>query len=129
MQMIHSLYLICFENFYKASGLKMNTSRTRVVWVGKKRHSNQIHCPDFKLDWSVCNFKLLGIYFSLDLSTMPDLNFGKKIIDVSKILQRWQHRKLTLLGKVTVIKTHLYFQKLFIYLPHCQIENKHCLMI
>jgi hypothetical protein len=83
----------------------MNTSRTRVVWVGKKRYSNQIHCPDFKLDWSVCNFKLLGIYFSLDLSTMPHLNFGKKIIDVSKILQRWQHRTLTLLGKVTVIKT------------------------
>jgi hypothetical protein len=29
----------------------------------------------------------------------------KKIIDVSKILKSWQHRKLTLLGKVTVIKT------------------------
>ena len=36
---------------------------------------------------------------------MPDLNFRKKIIDVSKILRSWQHRKLTLLGKVTVIKT------------------------
>jgi hypothetical protein len=36
---------------------------------------------------------------------MPDLNFRKKIIDVSKILKSWQHRKLTLLEKVTVIKT------------------------
>jgi hypothetical protein len=36
---------------------------------------------------------------------MPDLNFRKKIIDVSKILKNWQHRKLILLGKVTVIKT------------------------
>jgi hypothetical protein len=36
---------------------------------------------------------------------MPDLNFRKKIIDVSKILKSWQHKKLTLLGKVTVIKT------------------------
>ena len=33
--------LICFENFYKASGLKINTSKTRVVWVGNKRYSNQ----------------------------------------------------------------------------------------
>ena len=97
--------LICFENFYKASGLKINTSKTRVVWVGNKRYSNQILCPDFKLNWSVSNFKLLGIDFSLDLSSMPDLNFRKKIIDVSKILKSWQHRKLTLLGKVTVIKT------------------------
>jgi DNA mismatch repair protein MutH len=24
--------LICFENFNKASGLKINTSKTRVVW-------------------------------------------------------------------------------------------------
>jgi hypothetical protein len=36
---------------------------------------------------------------------MPDLNFRKKIIDVLKILKSWQHRKLTLLGKVTIIKT------------------------
>ena len=36
---------------------------------------------------------------------MPELNFRKKITDVSKILKSWQHRKLTLLGKVTVIKT------------------------
>jgi hypothetical protein len=97
--------LICFENFNKASGLKINTSKTRVVWVGNKRYSNQILCPDFKLNWSVSNFKLLGIDFSLDLSSMPDLNFRKEIIDVSKILKSWQHRKLTLLGKVTVIKT------------------------
>ena len=73
--------------------------------MGNKRYSNQILCPDFKLNWSVSNFKLLGIDFSLDLSSMPDLNFRKKIIDVSKILKNWQHKKLTLLGKVTVIKT------------------------
>jgi hypothetical protein len=57
------------------------------------------------LDWSASNFNLLGIDFSLDLSSMPELNFRKKIIDVSKILKSWQHIKLTLLGKVTVIKT------------------------
>jgi hypothetical protein len=77
--------LICFENFYKASGLKINTSKTWVVWVGNKRSSNQILCPDFKLNWSVSNFKLLGIYFSLDLSSMPDLNFRKTSITVSSL--------------------------------------------
>ena len=83
----------------------MNTSKTKVVWVGNKRYSDLILCPDFNLDWSYSNIKLLGIEFSLDLYTMPDLNFRKKIIDISKILKSWQHRKLTLLGKVTVIKT------------------------
>jgi hypothetical protein len=97
--------LNCFDKFHKVSGLKMNTSKTKVVWVGNKRYSDLILCPDFNLDWSYSNFKLLGIEFSLDLYTMPDLNFRKKIIDISKILKSWQHRKLTLLGKVTVIKT------------------------
>ena len=67
--------LICFENFYKASSLKLNTSKTRAVWVGNKRYSNQILCSDFKLNWSVSNFKILGIDFSLDLSSMPELNY------------------------------------------------------
>ena len=62
--------LICFENFYKASGLKMNTSKTKVVWIGNKKYSNLILCPDVKLDWSSSNFKLLGIEFSLDLQNM-----------------------------------------------------------
>ena len=97
--------LICFRKFYEASGLKMNTSKTRVVWVGSKKYSDLILCPDVNLDWSCSNFKLLGIEFSLDLTSMSDLNFKKKIIDVSRVLKSWQHRKLTLMGKVTVIKT------------------------
>jgi hypothetical protein len=88
------------NNLYKVSGLKMNTSKTKVVWVGNKRYSDLILCLDFNLDWSYSNFKLLGIEFSIDLYTMPDLNFR-----YFKNIKSWQHRKLTLLGKVTVIKT------------------------
>ena len=29
--------LNCFDKFHKVSGLKMNTSKTKVVWVGNKR--------------------------------------------------------------------------------------------
>ena len=49
-------------------------------------------------------FKVLGIDFSLDLNCITDINFTKKI-KVKAILKSWQHRKLTLLGKITVIKT------------------------
>jgi hypothetical protein len=47
----------------------------------------------------------LGIDFSLDLNCITDINFTKKIKEVKVILKSWQHRKLTLLGKITVIKT------------------------
>ena len=45
--------LICFENFNKASGLKINTSKTRVVWVGNKRSRFQIElvCIQFQTTW------------------------------------------------------------------------------
>jgi hypothetical protein len=42
--------LNCFDNFHKVSGLKMNTSKTKVVWVGNKRYSDLILCPDFNFD-------------------------------------------------------------------------------
>ena len=49
-------------------------------------------------------FKVLGIDFSLDLNCITDINFTQKIKEVKTILKSWQHRKLTLLGKITVIK-------------------------
>jgi hypothetical protein len=42
--------LNCFDKFHKVSGLKMNTSKTKVVWVGNKRYSDLILCPDFNFD-------------------------------------------------------------------------------
>ena len=47
----------------------------------------------------------MGIDFSLDLNCITDVNFTKTIKEVKAILRSWQHRKLTLLGKITVIKT------------------------
>jgi hypothetical protein len=34
--------LECFESFYKVSGLKMNSSKTKAVWVGNKKYSDQM---------------------------------------------------------------------------------------
>ena len=36
---------------------------------------------------------------------MIDINFKTKVKEISSLLKSWQHRKLTLLGKITVIKT------------------------
>jgi hypothetical protein len=75
------------------------------VWVGNKKYSDQIICSNMKLNWSHENFKVLGIDFSLDLNCITDVNFTKTIKEVKVLLRSWQHRKLTLLGKITVIKT------------------------
>lgn len=97
--------LLCFESFYKVSGLKMNKSKTKAIWIGSKRYSDHILCPDFNLLWSHSNFRILGLDFSLILDDMIDINFSTKIKEISLILKSWQHRKLSLLGKITVVKS------------------------
>ena len=97
--------LSCFDSFFFLSGLKMNPSKTRAIWIGSKKYSDHILCPNYNLLWSHSNFKLLGIEFSLDLDSMVKINYAKKIKEVSAILKSWQHRKLSLMGKITVIKT------------------------
>lgn len=97
--------LKCFDSFHRVSGLKMNASKTKAVWIGTKKYSDHILCPNYNLQWTKSNFKLLGIDFSLDLQAMLDINFTKKIKEMSSILKAWEHRKLTLLGKITVVKT------------------------
>ena len=76
--------LECFESFYKVSGLKRNSSKTKTVWVGNKKYSDQIICPNMKLNWSHENFKVLEIDFSLDLNCITDINFTKKIKEVKQ---------------------------------------------
>ena len=97
--------LNCFDSFHKLSGLRMNNTKTRAVWIGDKKYSDHVICSDANMNWSCSNFRVLGLDFSLDLSKIVDLNFSKKIKDVGNILKSWEHRKLTLLGKITVVKS------------------------
>ena len=39
------------------------------------------------------------------MNRITEINFSKKIKEVSAILKSWQHRKLILMGKITVIKS------------------------
>ena len=46
------------------------------------------------------------------------LNFQEKKEKISKIIENWQFRRLTLLGKITVIKSLLASQLVYIVSPH-----------
>jgi hypothetical protein len=47
-------------------------------------------------------------FWELIFYCITDVNFTKKIKEVKAILKSWQHRKLTLLGKITVITRYDY---------------------
>jgi hypothetical protein len=50
-------------------------------------------------------FRVLGVIFSTDLSSVTELNFSGKIEAIRSLLNVWSRRTLTSFGKIAVIKT------------------------
>ena len=63
------------EIFGTYSGLKMNTTKTKVIWIGDKKHSSEKLPVSYKLEWGTDRFNLLGVLFSVDLEDIPALNY------------------------------------------------------
>lgn len=55
------------------SGLRINFSKTKIIWIGSKIFSNEVfHHSKWKLDWKNNTFDILGIKFSVNLSDLVD---------------------------------------------------------
>ena len=106
--------------FAKISGLKVNNSKTKAVWIGSKKFSGETFNHRFKLDWNQNNFEILGIIFSCNLDTMIQLNYVKKLKQIDRDLKQWSKRILTPFGRITVLKTLIIskLNHLFISLPN-----------
>ena len=103
------------------SGLKLNYSKTKVIWIGSKKFSKTVyHHSRWKLEWGSNSFKLLGVNFDVNLSQMLNKNFEEKLNEIKNLIKHWQSRKLTVLGKITVVKTLLVpkITHLFMSLPN-----------
>ena len=108
------------EIFGSMSGLKMNTMKTKVIWIGRKRFSKDKLKVNTTLEWGTTEFNLLGLEFNVDLDKMVQKNYLNAIAQSKLILNNWKKRHLTPCGKVTVVKTFIIskFNHLFITLPN-----------
>ena len=108
------------EIFGSMSGLKMNTMKTKVIWIGRKRFSKDKLKVNTTLEWGTTEFNLLGLEFNVDLDKMVQKNYLNAIVQSKLILNNWKKRHLTPFGKVTVVKTFIIskFNHLFITLPN-----------
>ena len=82
--------------------------------------SNRILCNDFKLDWNQGPFKILGVTFTAEVFDIWDKNTTGIEQKVENIIKTWSKRKLTLPGKITIIKSLALskFAHLFMGLPN-----------
>ena len=55
--------------------------------------------------WTSNSAKTLEIIFSNDKKKLIEKNLIPKLNDFVNCLKRWNHRKLSLMGKITVVKT------------------------
>ena len=101
------------------SGLKLNSEKSRVVWLGSKE-SGTIFLPHLRLKWNPTTFNVLGIIYSIDLGKMIDVNYHPKLKQIQISLKSWRARGLTPLGKIVVIKSLMLSKitHLFLSLPN-----------
>ena len=52
----------------------MNTMKTKVIWIGRKRFSKEKLKVNTTLDWGTTEFNLLGLEFNVDLDKMVQKN-------------------------------------------------------
>lgn len=90
------------DEFKSISGLEINTSKTEAMWLGCWR--DETHTP-FNFRWPKEPICALGIHFSYNTEDANKLNFEEKISNLEKTLNGWKRRKLTLLGRINIVKT------------------------
>lgn len=91
--------------FATMSGLKINSEKTQVVWIGNRKNSQIKYMPDCNFSWNPDTFKVLGVVFSTNVNEISSLNYNDKLNDILKTIKPWTRRQLTPFGKITILKT------------------------
>ena len=91
------------DQFKTCSGLQVNYKKTEAMWIGSCR--NDTAAP-LGLTW-VNTVKALGIVFTYNEIERLQKNFYDNLKDIQLQIQLWRCRGLSLLGKITIIKSFL----------------------
>ena len=90
------------EAFSTVSGLRMNTSKSEALWLGKNRFRKD---KPLNVKWSNAPIKILGIYISYDTALAMEMNFAAPLANLRASLNFWKMRGLTLFGKIQIIRS------------------------
>ena len=116
-----------FNKFSRCSGLKLNLQKTEIISIGLNILCKQNQKTEYGLLLKRGPFKTLGIWFSYNEKQMIDLNFNERIGKMKKQLDIWRSRSLSLKGKITIVKSLILPQILFlfslIYVPKSMLDQ------
>ena len=102
------------RTFEDICGLKINSLKTEAISLGK----HPLHKLPNNIKWNTNPVKVLGVYLSQNLDEAYSANISNKLKKIKQLLNSWKQRKLTLIGKVLIIKSLAVSQ--IIYLANLQ---------
>ena len=106
--------LLLFRQFGKISGLGLNLSKSEALGLGKFSKLCKRKEKPYGLLWKERIIKSLGIEYSTDPEETITLNYKKKLTKIQSLINIWKPRNLTIKGKITVIKSIILPQLLYI---------------
>ena len=115
-----NVLLELLEKLERCSGFKINPTKSEAIWLGKWK--NWEDTPGGQRNVSVF---VLGVYFSNCKRTCDKLNFYGKLDALESTLNKWKRRKLTLLGKINIVKS-LGLSKLIFIASVFPVPEKFC---
>ena len=111
---VNAIKIFC--EFEKCSGLKLNLGKTEIIPIGNQR-GKKIRLPSHLEKITVKNrpFKALGVWFSIDTQETLNLNLTERIKAIATLINIWKGRRLSLKGKITILKTLILPQVQFLF--------------
>ena len=90
------------DNFGNLSGLRLNSSKTKALWIGPGRYCKE---TPFGFQWPEKPVRIRGFYVSHDVKQNEKLNFETKLQKMQSILDVWICRNLTIFGRCLIAKS------------------------
>lgn len=93
------------DKYSETSGLKLNNSKSTILKIGSTKYSTQEIYKQRKFIWTSDKACTLGITFTNNKNDTLELNYNKQYSEFNACLESWKKHTLSLIGKITVIKT------------------------
>ena len=109
--------MLDLELFSTISGLKLNSKKTEALWIGCYTGRVDQLCPEKNLKWVKDKTKSLGVWISTNPTISINESYREKLEKIRSCLNCWEYRRLTLLGKIVVLKSLIASQLVYMLSP------------
>jgi hypothetical protein len=106
----------CINTFCQYSGMKLNVEKTEGIWLGSYKNNPQMYMG---IKFTKSPVRCLGLYLGHDKEGCYNENWLLKINRMQNSLHVWKSRKLTVCGRILIIKTIALSQLVYSFTVLC----------